>query len=240
MKKNFAAIIAGALSAIALSMSAYASENDIVLVVNEKNVVCEQPPVIVNDSTLVPVRAVSENLDCSVEWNGEERSVAVSKNGTSFKLYIDRNYIETMSGNMEIEAAPQIINDTTMVPVRIISELLGCNVDWDGKARAVLVNSSDTKALFGQYMNMIEEFEAYPYSRELSYKYNDNLYYKGFYLKDSDNDGVCELFCWWTSNETDNTLINIYDINRYGYIYVENTMYLNKNSNYTTSSTNYV
>ena len=30
-----------------------------------------------------------------------------------------------------IDITPEVINDRTMVPVRVISESFGCNVEWD-------------------------------------------------------------------------------------------------------------
>lgn len=38
------------------------------------------PPVIIEERTLVPVRAVSESLDCKVDWDGENRAVIIKSN----------------------------------------------------------------------------------------------------------------------------------------------------------------
>lgn len=42
--------------------------------------------------------------------------------------------------------APQIINGSTMVPLRVISETLGADVQWDDKTRTVTVKVSQTAA----------------------------------------------------------------------------------------------
>lgn len=41
---------------------------------------CDVPPQIVSERTLVPVRAISECAGCSVDWNGETKTVIVTSN----------------------------------------------------------------------------------------------------------------------------------------------------------------
>lgn len=46
------------------------------------------------------------------------------------------------------EVPPQIINDRTFVPIRVISEALGVNVKWDSAARAVILTSHQNMPVF--------------------------------------------------------------------------------------------
>ncbi len=41
------------------------------------------------------------------------------------------------------DTPPQIINNRTFVPIRVISEALGLQVEWDGEARAVVLTSPE-------------------------------------------------------------------------------------------------
>ena len=41
------------------------------------------------------------------------------------------------------DTPPQIINDRTFVPIRVISEALGVHVEWDQEARAVVLTSPE-------------------------------------------------------------------------------------------------
>ncbi len=43
-----------------------------------KKITLDVPPMIIDDRTLVPIRAVSESLDCSVDWNSETRTVTIA------------------------------------------------------------------------------------------------------------------------------------------------------------------
>ena len=51
--------------------------------------------------------------------------------------------IEIEGKNIVSDVAPFINNDRTLVPIRVISENLGYNVDWDNNSRKVTVKNSD-------------------------------------------------------------------------------------------------
>ena len=42
-----------------------------------------------------------------------------------------------------IDSSPKIINGTTMVPIRAISELFGAKVDWDNATKTVLISTAE-------------------------------------------------------------------------------------------------
>ncbi len=45
----------------------------------ESKIILDVPPQIVNDRTLVPVRAVAESLGVNVVWNDETKTVTITK-----------------------------------------------------------------------------------------------------------------------------------------------------------------
>lgn len=49
-------------------------------IVNGNTVQLEQPPVIVNDRALVPIRFVAESLDCTVDFNASTREISIKQN----------------------------------------------------------------------------------------------------------------------------------------------------------------
>lgn len=44
---------------------------------------------------------------------------------------------------MDFDTAPEIVNDTTFVPLRTIVEALGSEVDWDGETQTVTISKND-------------------------------------------------------------------------------------------------
>ncbi len=112
---------------------------DINVFLNEEWLGFEQPPVIRNGSTLVPMRAIFEKLEAEVVWNQQTRSVTATKQGSKITLTID-NKTAYINGNaMNLDTAPTLINGYTMVPLRFVSESLGAEVKWDAKTRSVFI-----------------------------------------------------------------------------------------------------
>ena len=113
---------------------------DIMVTVNKKILSFDQPPVIVNDRTLVPLRAIFEALGANVNWNAETRTVTATRGADKLSLVIDTNVIDKNGTAIEIDVPAQIIGDRTMVPVRAISESLGASVDWNANTRTVIID----------------------------------------------------------------------------------------------------
>lgn len=99
----------------------------------------DQYPIVVNGSTLVPIRSVSENLGADVSWNGEDKSVTIQKDGCEIVLTIDSTAVTVDKEQYQTPQAPQIINNRTMVPLRFIAEAYNISVDWNQDTRTVLI-----------------------------------------------------------------------------------------------------
>lgn len=109
---------------------------------NGSKVYFDQLPVIENDRTLVPLRAIFEALDAEVSWDGETRTVSAAKADRTVSLTID-DINATVNGEATVLDVPaKIINDRTMVPVRFIAQSFGANVDWDPDTRTVIITSN--------------------------------------------------------------------------------------------------
>ncbi len=138
MKKT---VIAAAIMAV--SVVNVSAENEITVTVNGSSVAFDQPPVIENDRTLVPLRAIFEALGAEVDWNDETRTVTAEKNDVKISLTIDNAYMKVGEENVKLDTPAKIINDRTMVPVRAISEAFMCDVQWDGDTRQVIITSEE-------------------------------------------------------------------------------------------------
>jgi len=116
---------------------------EILVRVDDKYVDFDQPPVIVDDRTLVPVRAIFEAMGIAVDWNASTRTVTATRGNTTIKMVIDSNIInKTVDGvvsSVEIDVPAKIIGDRTMVPARAPMENFGASVNWDAKTRTVII-----------------------------------------------------------------------------------------------------
>lgn len=117
--------------------------DEILVRVDGEYVNFDQPPAIVNDRTLVPVRAIFESMGIAVDWDANTRTVTAIRDNTSISLAIDSNVInKTVNGEtstIEIDVPAQIIGDRTMVPARAVAQSFGASVNWDSKTRTVII-----------------------------------------------------------------------------------------------------
>lgn len=113
--------------------------SDISVTLNGNKIAFDQPPVIKDDRTLVPLRAIFEALGATVDWNGESKTITATRNGLTVKLAVGDNkmYVGEEVKNLDVPA--QIINDRTLVPVRAISEAYECSVNWNGETKTVII-----------------------------------------------------------------------------------------------------
>lgn len=99
------------------------------------------PPVIYENRTLIPGRALFEKLGASVAWDKASGSVKVSLNGIKIELKINSNIALVNGKNVEMDVSPIIINGRTLLPVRFISEQLNMKVGWIEDKKLVTVDS---------------------------------------------------------------------------------------------------
>jgi len=138
--KQIISILMCTLVLFASSVCIYANE-EISVYINNQKVAFDVQPQIIEGRTMVPLRAIFENLGAEVQWDGATKTVTSVKGNTRVVLVLNSN-IMTVDGNEIILDVPATeLNGRTLVPVRAISEAYNCQVGWDGKERVVSVIS---------------------------------------------------------------------------------------------------
>lgn len=96
-------------------------------------------PYVVDGSTLVPVRVITEAFGAEVLWNGDDKSVTVNYSDVVIKLAIGNKtaYINDIA--VELIAAPELTDSTTMLPLRFITESFGADVTYDEATKGITV-----------------------------------------------------------------------------------------------------
>jgi len=111
--------------------------NKTAVTVNGKNMTLEQAPVIVSGNTLIPIRFVTDALGGEVRWDDQERKVTVIRGNKMIDLWVDSPELIANGQRVTAEVAPTIMNNLTVVPLRILSENLGWKVTWDEKTKHI-------------------------------------------------------------------------------------------------------
>ena len=144
MKKRLILIILS-LSMI-FSASAYA-QPDISVTVNGSLLETPVAPQIVNDRTMLPMRAIFESLGAKVSWFGDEQIIIATKDDTfiTLKIGVPKMSIQTIGSTenvaVSLDTAPYIDSDYTLVPVRAVAEALKAKVDWVQENGAVVITT---------------------------------------------------------------------------------------------------
>lgn len=87
-------------------------------------------PFLDNQSrTMIPLRIVSESLGHKVEWNQAEQKATIDG---SVHITIGEKFVETSSGNIEMDTWAILKGGRTYVPLRFVVEALGYEVSYDG------------------------------------------------------------------------------------------------------------
>ena len=94
-------------------------------------------PQIIKGSTMVPMRTIFEELGCIMNWDANTKTVTASRNVTTIKLTVNMNRAYINNKEYMLDSPPCIVNGSTLVPVRFVSEALGVEVRWDAANRTV-------------------------------------------------------------------------------------------------------
>lgn len=114
-------------------------EQEIKVSLNGRYITFDQPPIIENNRTLVPMRAIFEAFGAQVLWDPDTKTVTGFLDGKIIKLVVNdaMAYVDGVCSTLDAPA--KIIGDRTMVPVRFISESLDAQVEWIESPRTVMI-----------------------------------------------------------------------------------------------------
>ncbi|MCH5185168.1 MAG: copper amine oxidase N-terminal domain-containing protein [Oscillospiraceae bacterium] len=138
MKKIISRILIAAL--LIVPSAAYA--DGISVFINGNKLSSDTEPFIENDRTLVPMRAIFEALGANVIWDGETHTVFAVRGNDLISIQTEQKNAFVNSEERELDVPAKIVNDRTFVPLRFISEALGCTVDWDGSSQTVTITET--------------------------------------------------------------------------------------------------
>ncbi len=137
------------LLAALIIFSTYSFSNDVeaankvTIFVNEVEQSYSDKAISENGNTLVPLRGIFEALGAEVTWNNSTSTIDATKGSINIWLEIGSK-VTKVNGKAVIIAAPaRIVNGSTLVPLRFISEALGAEVLWDGRTMAINIILDD-------------------------------------------------------------------------------------------------
>lgn len=92
----------------------------------------DQPAILKDGRTLVPLRPIFESLGATIEFNSKTDMITATKGNRTVILRIGSKQATVSGKAVYLEVPSQLINNRTMVPLRFVSEAMGAEVTFDG------------------------------------------------------------------------------------------------------------
>lgn len=100
-------------------------------------------PYIKDNRTMVPLRYIAEELNSKVSYNEETREITIENARTILVFKVDSTEYTDDGLKKSADVAPEIVNDRTFVPLRVISEALNRSVEWLADDKIVVITSKE-------------------------------------------------------------------------------------------------
>ncbi len=94
-------------------------------------------PMIINDRTMVPLRAIFEALGSTVEWDDATKTVTAVKEDVTIRMTIGAGEFTRNEETVVLDSPATIVDSRTLVPVRAIAESFGSEVGWIAETKTV-------------------------------------------------------------------------------------------------------
>ena len=183
-----------AVAAAAMSTACYAQDINVSL---NGNIVSfpNQQPVVVEGRTLIPLRGVFDNMGYSIDWDGETKTVTLKKNSDTLKIAIGQASIDVNGASTAIDVPAQIINGSTMLPLRAIATATGAEVLWDADSKtATILDDNMAKNMPDEVqvlLNSQEEADAVAaYSAAIKELNDSSVAFTDYFVAASENENL--------------------------------------------------
>ena len=111
-------------------------------------------PQMINNSVYVPLRHITSMWKSKLNWNAATKKITLVKDSNTFVLSIDKRSATKNKRAITLSAPPRIVKNTTMVPVRFVSESFGAAISWNAKTQRVSIhNYADKLPVVGSVDN---------------------------------------------------------------------------------------
>lgn len=120
--------------------TASADNSSVSLNINGQKLTNEKA-LIINQTTMVPIRTINEMPFLTVNWDNATKTVSVQDTLTGETLKLTIGSKEALKGTEKITASetPRIVDGSVYVPLRFIAESLDTLTFWDATTRTAVV-----------------------------------------------------------------------------------------------------
>jgi len=125
----------------------------------QREILLDASPIIAAERVFVPMRNVFEALGATVEWQPHNRTIVARRKGQTITFGANSSSINVNGRIKTVDARPRIVRGRMFVPLRVVSQALGAQVNWNSKTRRVDItnggSAADTSVISARVLSVI-------------------------------------------------------------------------------------
>lgn len=154
--KKLRTALAGALLISMALLSVQAADADVKICINGEYVAFSDdygyPYISEENRTMVPLAVTMQAAGAKVSWNQETQTATVLKGDTAVQVPIGQSYILVNGGRRENDAPARVVNGRTYLPIAVVLQSVGYNVEWEASTKTVFVSDATAAVKFDTYV----------------------------------------------------------------------------------------
>lgn len=128
----------------ATTLSVFATTPPKITVILDNNELqFDVPPQVINNRVLVPLRAIFEAIDVSIDWDDSTKTVVSKKDDIIATLTVGSSVMLVNGKEVFLDSPATIVDGRTMVPVRAISEAYNIKPSWQQSSKTVRLKTQE-------------------------------------------------------------------------------------------------
>lgn len=139
------AILLGGTAGSIGQPTTYAATSQVKIMLDGYSLPFSTAPVVINGTTMVPFRAISEALGIDVQWNQKLKKITATKKTDQeskvVELTLGNKTAKVNGQSVALALAPRTLSNTTMIPLSFFSQQFGAEVGWNQSTKTVSITS---------------------------------------------------------------------------------------------------
>lgn len=151
-------------------------DSQIHIIYNDTAIECSDvKPVNADGRVMIPFRAALEGMGAQVDYDNASRKVTAKKGNKEIKFTLMGDTITVitdgdMVSEIKMDTPMMIVDGSTLVPIRFMSNAFGMQIGWDGDTQSVVILDRDSYfadfADIAPNMNKMLEIDNIEYNKE--------------------------------------------------------------------------
>lgn len=133
------------IAALVLMLGTTIYAQDIRIYISNESIEMDVTPEIKEDTMYVPISFISKSLGANVKW--ENPKVIITKGTSQVVCTIGDKTAYKNGRQVELPNAPYMSSNRTFIPLRSISKLLSCNVDYQKQTNRINITPNYSQGI---------------------------------------------------------------------------------------------